>query len=79
MRLTPAIAVMILVDRALASFMMNEQTPPEFLDFSVRPCEENWWMTLLHINGFARSDEMVRNLNHFDLHTIITTNKCFSA
>jgi hypothetical protein len=62
MRLTPAIAVMILVDRALASFMMNEQTPPEFLDFSVRQCEKNWWMTLLHVNGYARDGEMVRKL-----------------
>jgi hypothetical protein len=62
MRLTPAIAVLILVDRALASFMMNEQTPPEFLDYSVRQCEKNWWMTLLHINGYVRSDEMVSEL-----------------
>lgn len=60
MRLTPAIAVVILFDRALAESMMNEHTPPEFLDYSVRPCEKNWWMLLLHINGYARSDQMVR-------------------
>jgi hypothetical protein len=60
MRLTPSVAVMILVDRALAEFMMNEHTPSEFLDYSVRPCEKNWWMTLLHINGYVRADQMVR-------------------
>ena len=62
MRLTPAIAVMILVDRGLASFMINDQTPPEFLEYSVNPCKKNWWMTLLHINGYTRTDEMVRSV-----------------
>jgi hypothetical protein len=60
MRLTPAIAMMILADRALANYMMDEQSPVEFLDFSVNPCRKNWRMTLFHLNGYTRTDAMVR-------------------
>jgi hypothetical protein len=66
MRLTPAIAILILIDRVLAEIMMNEHTPPEFLDYSVHPCEKNWWMLLLHLNGYARSDQIVRKYIVFD-------------
>lgn len=64
-RLTPSVAMMILVNYALAHFLNNSNTPQTFFNYSVNPCREYWWSTLLHLQVYTNPHEMVSFVNFF--------------
>lgn len=61
MRLTPALAF-ILIAIVTTGDYLNHARPYPFLNDLVKPCENYWWSTLLHVQVQANPDELVRNL-----------------
>lgn len=63
MRLTPSVGAMILFNRFLA-FYLYPNPSSEFMNYSVIPCEKNWWFAILHLQVYTNPREMVSVLKN---------------
>jgi hypothetical protein len=58
MRLTPAIAAVIIFNDNLANYLTPTDHSKLF-DYSVKPCRQLWWAALLHTQVYSNTHEMV--------------------
>jgi hypothetical protein len=58
MRLTPAIAAVIIFNDNLADFLTPDDNS-KFLDYSAKPCRQLWWAALLHTQVYSNTRKMV--------------------
>lgn len=58
MRLTPALAFVIVLNKFLALNLAGE-VPDSFFSFSVRQCDKFWWSAALHAQNYVNPKEMV--------------------
>lgn len=70
MRLTPALAVVIIWNKFLALNFAND-VPDSFYSYSVRHCDKYWWSAILHIQVYVNPKEMVSHW-YFYLLTFVT-------
>lgn len=61
MRLTPCLAVMILINDYLVTLQVADGGSSEsaFLNYSVIPCRNYWWSAVLHMQNYVNPHEMV--------------------
>lgn len=60
LRITPLLAVTILVTMSLFRFIGSGPFWPYLIWFLVGHCEEHWWSTLLHIQNYENKAGTVR-------------------
>lgn len=58
-RLTPVIAFILIFTNDLRLSMENS-LDYEKAEVILKPCQEYWWSTLLHVQGYTNPSEMVR-------------------
>ncbi|XP_055304016.1 uncharacterized protein LOC129569308 [Sitodiplosis mosellana] len=58
LRLTPLLAVTILLSMSLARFSGSGPLFPYMVGFFSEQCERNWWATLLYIQNYVYPDDM---------------------
>ena len=61
MQITPTIAIASLISYSVSEFLVQNY-PYAFEKDLLKPCEKNWWSTLLHIQNQVNPEEMVRKL-----------------
>jgi hypothetical protein len=59
MRLTPSIAIVVLLNQSLGLFFHNRGAPSGFLDYSFFKCQKYWWAALLNVQVYTNPSEMV--------------------
>ncbi|XP_018573256.1 uncharacterized protein LOC108912502 [Anoplophora glabripennis] len=58
LRLTPALATLILFYATLLEYMVSAPFWPSLADILQGECERNWWVTLLYVQNFVNSNAM---------------------
>lgn len=58
-RMTPLLAVCILVSMTLLRFMGNGPVWPIMLDFNTGHCERYWWSTLIYVQNYVNPKNIV--------------------
>ncbi|RZF38891.1 hypothetical protein LSTR_LSTR012163 [Laodelphax striatellus] len=58
LRITPALAGLILLYATVSDFCCEGPLHKQFYDSMKKPCVKNWWTTLLYINNYYDSDVM---------------------
>ena len=59
LRLTPLLAVTILLTTSLARFGGSGPLFPHMVRFFSEQCERNWWSTLLYVQNYVHPHDMV--------------------
>ncbi|KAK7866349.1 hypothetical protein R5R35_003276 [Gryllus longicercus] len=57
-RLTPALAIVLLLTVSLLNFMGTGPLWNTVYDYQREACEQNWWTNLLYVNNFVHTDKM---------------------
>lgn len=84
MRLTPVLAMMILVNDYLVTLQVADGGSSEsaFLNYSVIPCRHFWWSAVLHLQNYVNTHEMVRSARerpcaHNDIEIDFIAHNCY--
>ncbi|GLG92878.1 Uncharacterized protein GBIM_00428 [Gryllus bimaculatus] len=57
-RLTPALAIVLLLTVSLLNYMGTGPLWNTVYDYQREACEQNWWTNLLYVNNFVHTDKM---------------------
>lgn len=59
LRLTPLLAISVLLSTTLFRFLGDGPIWPGFTEFLKNQCEKHWWSTLLYVQNYVNPDDIV--------------------
>lgn len=59
LRLTPLLAVLILLSTTLFRFIGDGPIWPGFVEFLRNQCDEHWWSAMLYVQNYVNPDDIV--------------------